>query len=641
MKKLQYILLLMTILLPTACTSEMDDVHVNAPIVTLGEVSEVTGNSAVIQATVKQQGGKVSYCLIRYGTSQSSLTETERYDVSSENLSLKLPSLQANTTYYYQLVVSSGYSEVESEVRSFTTLNPSIALSEASAVTATTALFRAQLHLEGSIPISCMLWYGTDALSMTNSVSITDVQEEIQIPLSSLVIGTTYYSQLMVNLGGTELKSELKSFTTLNPVISLSEAQSITSTTAAFEMQLSSGTGEGTSYVLRYGTEEQALSNTQTVPNLQENYQIVLEGLFYSTKYYVQLVVTFGTTERVSEIRSFTTAAPNMEEPIAFADAEVKRICVENWDINGDGELSFKEAAVITDLEDKFENNKYINSFNELMYFSGLTSLTGFSGCTYLTSVTLPKQVTAIGDDAFYWCSSLADISIPDNITSIGNNAFWFCSSLKNVLLPESVVEIGENAFYRCENLESINLPHGITKINNGTFDQCLNLAGIVIPEGVTEIGSLAFNECNKITTVKIPGGVRIIQECAFARMDGLTSLVIPESVTIFESGAFIDLALTTINLPKDLTIIGGQCFMFSKLVTVTLPETVTKIGDEAFHMCFDLTSVTIQAKTPPTIGTKNTFYDDASFPIYVPSESLEAYQKAWSTYASRIKAIP
>ncbi len=80
---------------------------------------------------------------------------------------------------------------------------------------------------------------------------------------------------------------------------------------------------------------------------------------------------------------------------------------------------------------------------------------------------------------------------------------------------------------------------------------------------------------------------------------------------------------------------------MFSKLVTVTLPETVTKIGDEAFHMCFNLTSVTIQAKTPPTIGTKNTFYDDASFPIYVPSESLEAYQKAWPTYASRIKAIP
>jgi len=116
MKKLLHILPLMIVILLTACTAEMDDVEVNAPIVTLGEVSEITGNSAVIHASIKQQGGKVSYCLIRYGTSQSSMTEIERYDVNSESLSLKLPSLQSNTTYYYQLVVSSGYSEVESEV---------------------------------------------------------------------------------------------------------------------------------------------------------------------------------------------------------------------------------------------------------------------------------------------------------------------------------------------------------------------------------------------------------------------------------------------------------------------------------------------------------------------------------------------
>ncbi|MBR1939739.1 MAG: leucine-rich repeat protein [Bacteroidaceae bacterium] len=641
MKKLLHILPLMIALLLTACKAEIDDVQINAPVVTLGEVSEVTGNSAVIQANIKQQGGKVSYCLIRYGTSQTSLTETERYDVSSENVSLKLPSLQANTTYYYQVVVSSGYSEVESEVRSFTTLNPAVALSEASAVTATTALFQAQLHLEGSTPISCTLRYGTDVLSMTHSVAITDVQEDIEIPLSSLVIGTTYYCQLVVNLGVTKLMSELKSFTTLNPVVSLSEAQIITSTSAAFEMQISTDRSEGSSFALRYGTDEHALSNTLTVTDIKDNNQVVLTGLFSSTQYYVQLVVTFGNTERVSEIRSFTTADLNMEEPIAFADAEVKRVCVEYWDIDGDGELSYKEAASVTDLEDKFVDNKYINTFDELMYFSGLTSLAGFSGCTYLTSVTIPKQVTAIGDDAFYGCSSLADIRISDNITSIGNNAFWFCSSLKNVLLPETVVEIGEHAFYRCENLESFNLPSGITKISNGTFDRCLNLSGIAIPDRVTEIGSLAFNECNKITTVKIPDGVRIIQECAFGRMAGLTSLEIPESVTIFESGAFINLALTTIKLPKNLTIIGGQCFMFSKLVTVTLPETVTKIGDDAFHMCFDLTSIAILAKTPPEIGKKNVFYDDVSFPIYVPSESVEAYKAAWPTYASRIKAIP
>ena len=36
---------------------------------------------------------------------------------------------------------------------------------------------------------------------------------------------------------------------------------------------------------------------------------------------------------------------PDPEEDfIEFKDVEVKRICMENWDANGDGELSYKEA---------------------------------------------------------------------------------------------------------------------------------------------------------------------------------------------------------------------------------------------------------------------------------------------------------
>lgn len=51
---------------------------------------------------------------------------------------------------------------------------------------------------------------------------------------------------------------------------------------------------------------------------------------------------------------------------INFADAEVKAICVKNWDTNGDGELSKTEAAAVTDLGNVFQSNKNINSFDEL-----------------------------------------------------------------------------------------------------------------------------------------------------------------------------------------------------------------------------------------------------------------------------------
>ena len=73
---------------------------------------------------------------------------------------------------------------------------------------------------------------------------------------------------------------------------------------------------------------------------------------------------------------------------IDFADAEVKRICVENWDTDGDGELSKAEAAAVTTLKKDNGNGTYgnfvfrdadITSFDELQYFTGLTKLENYT----------------------------------------------------------------------------------------------------------------------------------------------------------------------------------------------------------------------------------------------------------------------
>jgi hypothetical protein len=91
----------------------------------------------------------------------------------------------------------------------------------------------------------------------------------------------------------------------------------------------------------------------------------------------------------------------------------VKAICVNHWDTDGDGELTYAEAAAVTNLGGAFSSNQNITSFDELQYFTGLTF---------------------IGDYEFYYCTNLTSIVIPENVTSIGYQAFLECYNLGGTL---------------------------------------------------------------------------------------------------------------------------------------------------------------------------------------------------------------
>lgn len=73
--------------------------------------------------------------------------------------------------------------------------------------------------------------------------------------------------------------------------------------------------------------------------------------------------------------------------------------------------------------------------------------------------------ISAIGDGAFYSNPDLRKVSLPNNITSIGNYAFDWCAKLEKVYLPltppalagiNAFDHINANCVFYCKTLESL-----------------------------------------------------------------------------------------------------------------------------------------------------------------------------------------
>ena len=121
------------------------------------------------------------------------------------------------------------------------------------------------------------------------------------------------------------------------------------------------------------------------------------------------------------------------------------------------------------------------------------------------------------------------------------------------------------------------------------------------------------------ITSVIISDGVTSIGQMAFFMCPGLTSVTIPNSVTSIGAGAF---------------------YICSGLTSIEIPSSVTSIGIYAFADCTGLETVTINATTPPTLGSSAFEGTAEDLKIYVPAGSVDTYKTGWAAYEDKIEAI-
>ena len=135
-------------------------------------------------------------------------------------------------------------------------------------------------------------------------------------------------------------------------------------------------------------------------------------------------------------------------------------------------------------------------------------------------SVTIGKNVTRIGEEAFCECNSLIEVNwYVENETEVGSNAFDEAADTINeikVTFGDNVKNIPNNACCGFNNLKSVNLPDGVTSIGSYAFYCCRGLTSITIPDNVTSIGIYAFSGCDSLTSLTIGNNVESIGAAAF-----------------------------------------------------------------------------------------------------------------------------
>ena len=218
-----------------------------------------------------------------------------------------------------------------------------------------------------------------------------------------------------------------------------------------------------------------------------------------------------------------------------------------------------------------------------------------FENCDLLRSVTLPNSLNSIGSSAFYGCFCLESIDIPQSVTTIGSSAFEYCASLKKIDIKNGVKSIGKSAFADTS-IKSLTLPDGITRIEDNTFTRCSSLESITIPDGVTSIGDSAFSECPKLKSITIPDSVTSLGKSAFFYCTSLSDLTLSANLkTIPEETFFSCFKLYNVNIPNGVVKIEKNAFSAcSGMKNIEISDSVETIGEGAFSDCSALINIVV-----------------------------------------------
>ena len=273
--------------------------------------------------------------------------------------------------------------------------------------------------------------------------------------------------------------------------------------------------------------------------------------------------------------------------------------------------------------------------------------------------VTIGKNVTNIGENAFYSCDKLKAITLPASVKTVESNAFAN-TGLTDITIPATVDSLGQRAFGECGNLTNIRIENKAAalklwngyygtfaysdaektvyvgrdlQLNDNTTVFGANPTSVTFGDYVTTINPYMFYDNGKLASVTIGKGVKTIGIQAFYNCgndESVSDLAVTmgENITqISENAFYYCKKLKSITLPSSLKVIEGSAFSNTGLTSISIPASVDSLGIRAFGECGNLVNVRIEDNATPLKmwnGYYGSFaYSDTGKTVYVGRDLL------------------
>lgn len=323
---------------------------------------------------------------------------------------------------------------------------------------------------------------------------------------------------------------------------------------------------------------------------------------------------------------------------------------------------------------------QYCKSLQFINWSSSLQSIEreAFYGCNF-QSFILPENVAYIGSGCVAYNTNLKEVYIPSTAQMLlsdeyeYNSPIAYCSSLEKMSAPAFCFDIPESTYtINSKNLQEITVSAGEltpnawgfinrskkvlkkldiaatanTHIEDEALDGCYKLTNLALPTSCEHIGYKALAECVMLNNITIPATVTEIDDRAFedcrslktisfggqaANASGRLNALATSTSQLQRIGnwAFYNAhELQNLTIPEGVTEIGdGAFYGCVYLEDLSLPASVQSIGDNTFALCAKLQKIVVNAPVPPSIQAKTFFDVTRQIPVFVPDESISAYE--------------